>query len=186
MYDNISEKLKALAKAVFLIGVIVSVTVGLFMISSDNEDLIPVGLLEMLLGSVASWVSSWFIYGFGELIEKVTNIERSKCGGSPKVESVSEHKQSVDIVLDGEWCGERNDELGTVDCLSFKGNTVRCSAVSIDTNEVEQVWERRFYIEGDIIITYLGDTEEALFKLISEKDGVVIIDEFGQRFSRAK
>ena len=89
MYDNISKKLKDLAKAVFLIGVIVSVIAGISMIDSD-DDLIFGGFLVMLLGSVVSWASSWFIYGFGELIEKVTNIERYKCGGSAKSGSVSE------------------------------------------------------------------------------------------------
>ena len=68
MYDNIGGKIKGLAKATFIVGAIAAVITGIALMASD-EDMIPVGLLVMVVGPIVAWVSSWLLYGFGELIE---------------------------------------------------------------------------------------------------------------------
>ena len=68
MYDNIGEKIKDLAKASFIVAAIAEVITGIALIATD-EDLIGYGLLVMFVGPIVAWVSSWLLYGFGQLIE---------------------------------------------------------------------------------------------------------------------
>lgn len=86
MYDNIGGKIKGLAKATFIVEAIAAVITGIALMVSD-EDLIPVGLLVMLVGPIVAWVSSWLLYGFGELIDKASDIERNTRGGERKTEA---------------------------------------------------------------------------------------------------
>lgn len=88
MYDNIGEKIKGLAKAIFIVESIAAVIAGIALMASD-EDLIPIGLLVLVLGPVVAWVSSWLLYGFGELIDKTCDIERNTRGGERKSEAQS-------------------------------------------------------------------------------------------------
>lgn len=73
MYDNIGGKIKGLAKAVFIVEAIAAVITGIALMAID-EDLILFGILTLILGPAIAWVSSWLLYGFGELIDKVCEI----------------------------------------------------------------------------------------------------------------
>lgn len=77
MYDNIGKKIKALAKASFIVEAIATVIVGLVLLTESEE---PIFLLVLFFGPVVAWVSSWLLYGFGELIDKVCDIERNLHG----------------------------------------------------------------------------------------------------------
>ena len=74
MYDNISGKIKTLAMVQCFIGTGFSIIAG-FVLLLGKEGLL--GLLVMVLGAVSSWMFSFLIYGFGELIEKTAQIERN-------------------------------------------------------------------------------------------------------------
>ena len=88
MYDNIGRKIKGLAKAIFIVESIVSVVAGMILLSiSDN--LILSGVISILLGPLVAWVSSWLLYGFGELIDKTCAIERNTRDGEIKSEAQS-------------------------------------------------------------------------------------------------
>lgn len=76
MYKNIGPKIKGLAKAIVIVEAIVSVIIGIALMASD-DGLVVSGLLVMLVGPTVAWVSSWVLYGFGELVDKVCNIERN-------------------------------------------------------------------------------------------------------------
>ena len=76
MYDNIGGKIKGLAKATFIVEAIAAAITGISLMVVE-EDLIPVGLLVMLVGPIVAWVSSWLLYGFGELIDKTSKIEEN-------------------------------------------------------------------------------------------------------------
>ncbi|MBR3934300.1 MAG: hypothetical protein IKJ68_10400 [Clostridia bacterium] len=65
MFDNIGGKIKILAQVLCWLGVIASVICG-FSIMVDSDD---VGFLIVVIGPLVSWVSSFFLYGFGQLIE---------------------------------------------------------------------------------------------------------------------
>lgn len=72
MFSNIGGKIKKLATAIFTIEtilIIVSSFAFLF-----NEDTILMGIILLIGGILIAWVSSWLLYGFGELIEKTTEI----------------------------------------------------------------------------------------------------------------
>ena len=76
MYDNIGGKIKGFAFVSFFILTIASVISGIGIWSSD-DDYIMLGILVMVLGPFLSWMLSWLLYGFGELIDKVTEIEKN-------------------------------------------------------------------------------------------------------------
>ena len=79
MYDNIGKKIKVLAKAVFIVEAICAIIGGIITLITD-EDLILFGILLLFLGPLVAWVSSWLLYGFGELIDKVGDIELNTHG----------------------------------------------------------------------------------------------------------
>lgn len=65
MFDNIDRKLKNLATVLFILGAIGSIISGIIIMRGS---LIIEGLLTIIIGTVASLVSSWVIYGIGENI----------------------------------------------------------------------------------------------------------------------
>lgn len=93
MYDNIGGKIKGLAKWVCIIGSIIMAISGIVCMG-QGEDFIPVGILLLILGPVLCWISSWMLYGFGELIEKISNIERTMSGNEKsQVQAHSDSKR---------------------------------------------------------------------------------------------
>ena len=76
MYDNIGEKIKGLAKVIFILGAVLSFIAGFILILSYLI-LIFAGLLICILGPIFSWILSCVLYGFGELIDKACDIERN-------------------------------------------------------------------------------------------------------------
>jgi len=74
MYDDIGGKIKGLAKSLFIIGAFISVLLGIFVMVND-KNMIFVGLFIMVAGSLLAYISSWLIYGFGELIDIAYDIE---------------------------------------------------------------------------------------------------------------
>ena len=74
MYNNIGNKIKALAIFSAIIGIIGSIVAAIVLFYSK---LILNGVLVLVGGVVLSWVATFALYGFGELLIKVTNIEES-------------------------------------------------------------------------------------------------------------
>jgi len=81
MWDNIGGKIKGFAKFIAWLGIIASIIGGivLFVIGGNmrygSGAYVGLGFLVIIGGSLISWISSWFWYGFGELIEKTSEIE---------------------------------------------------------------------------------------------------------------
>ena len=73
MYTSIGGKIKTLAQIVCLLGIIVSVIYGICFYNTYYW-VRSMGIVIIFGGSLLSWVSSFFTYGFGELIEKATVI----------------------------------------------------------------------------------------------------------------
>lgn len=74
MFTNIGKKIKTLAQIICGLGIGISVITGFILIAQD-EDTLFVGVLILLLGSLFSWIGSFMTYGFGEIIERLTNID---------------------------------------------------------------------------------------------------------------
>ena len=72
MYDNIGGKIKVVAVAGCILGIIASLIVGISLISQSSyyTQTAPMGWIVIIVGSLASWLGSFCLYGFGELIEK--------------------------------------------------------------------------------------------------------------------
>ena len=72
MYDNIGNKIKDLATAVFIIEALASVVAGIyFWVETESA----VYALLVFLGPFVAWISSWLLYGFGEIIVNLDAIE---------------------------------------------------------------------------------------------------------------
>lgn len=68
MFDNIGGKIKGVAAAFTWIGIALSSLTGLVVMFSNEDTPLP-GLLIIIIGCLASWLSSLTLYGFGQLIE---------------------------------------------------------------------------------------------------------------------
>lgn len=86
MFDNIGEKIKGLATAICWIGIIASVLVGFCIIILGGVYFyaglhVFIGLVVLVIGPLLSWVCSFFMYGFGQLIENsdaLVNLNKSQ------------------------------------------------------------------------------------------------------------
>ena len=81
MFDNIGGKIKALAKVFCWLGIIASIISGAAIIVQASQQRynsgvgILYGVLIIVGGSLISWISSFFTYGFGQLIENTDRIK---------------------------------------------------------------------------------------------------------------
>ena len=67
MFDNIGGKIKTVAKVFCWIGIIASIMLGV-MLPFTAEVVFAI----IIVGCLGSWVGSFVLYGFGELIETVS------------------------------------------------------------------------------------------------------------------
>lgn len=103
MFNDIGRKIKLLASIVAWGGIIGSIIsgIGTFVSLNDNymtEDFAFVGIIVAIVGAISSWIGSFVLYGFGELIDQTTQIN-STLGGvqdegtkSAKIEKLKEWK----------------------------------------------------------------------------------------------
>ena len=90
MFTNIGKKIQVLAKVICWIGISLSVLFGIIMItapdtlnsSSKDGTMTGVGLVTIIIGSLGSWIGSFALYGFGELIVRVKNIDEKLSNAS--------------------------------------------------------------------------------------------------------
>ena len=76
MFNNIGEKIKALAEVTCVLGMIASAC-GAVALWAQNDPYTPtifLGVLVLGLGCLGSWVGSFITYGFGQLIENTDSI----------------------------------------------------------------------------------------------------------------
>ena len=77
MFNNIGSKIKALAKVICWLGIIISVITGIIGIINGTEQSTVSGVITIIFGSLASWLGSFFAYGFGQLIENTDEIRKN-------------------------------------------------------------------------------------------------------------
>ena len=68
MFENIGGKIKTLAKVLTFLGIGLSVAMGFVLIV--GEDYIA-GLITIAVGVLVSWISSFVLYSWGEVVEDV-------------------------------------------------------------------------------------------------------------------
>ena len=84
MFANIGGKIKGLARAVCWIGIIFSVIMGFVNIASGSSVMAASGWVILILGPLFSWIGSFVLYGFGELIDRVVSIDEKIEGNNSK------------------------------------------------------------------------------------------------------
>ena len=74
LYRNVGEKIRGLAKGIFIIEALFAVIGALILIAEDNALL---GFIVLIAGPLVAWLSSLFLYAFGELVEKTSSNEKN-------------------------------------------------------------------------------------------------------------
>lgn len=80
LFGNIGEKIKKLAVIISVIGIIGSILLGIFAgeLFKDSylfeEYALPMSIAIILIGCLIFWLSSFILYGFGELIDLSADI----------------------------------------------------------------------------------------------------------------
>ncbi|MBQ7224930.1 MAG: hypothetical protein IJX06_05205 [Clostridia bacterium] len=87
MFKNIDKKIKGVAIICTIAGCILSI---IYAINYWSNNLILEGFLTLLFGCLFSWIGSFVLYGFGELITQTTNIAK----GNPKMQITNNHSSS--------------------------------------------------------------------------------------------
>lgn len=128
MFDNISERIKTLAKVTCFVGIILSCLYGIIgwynavnvtVSASKESQSIFLGFLYFILrvglGSLLSLIGSYFLYGLGDLIQSNNNIEyyceqikNKLCGEDINSEDI--YESETDVESNEGWicpkCGE--------------------------------------------------------------------------------
>lgn len=107
MFDNVGSKIKALASFFCWGGIIASVIGGIIVITLD-EDLVWAGLAVIIIGSLLSWVSSFVLYGFGELVVNSAIIADKRADDSVQ------HPNTVALQ-------DKNEKIAALNNLKAKG-----------------------------------------------------------------
>ena len=90
LFKNIGEKLKGWAMCLFVLEVISAIIGGIGLIAADDGNVI--GLVVLIGGPIAAWISSAVLYAFGELVEDVHAI-RDKEGTTAEVRAKLEAEE---------------------------------------------------------------------------------------------
>ncbi len=74
LFDNVGGKIKGLARVLLILGTVISVLAGFILVAGDFA---TIGIPVLLLGPLLSLISAWFLYGFGEIVENTSAINRN-------------------------------------------------------------------------------------------------------------
>ena len=130
MFDNVGEKVKTMASVFCVIGIILSIILGVITIFGGQ---VLVGFLVIALGAFSSWLSCLSLYAIGEAAEntnkifyRLENIERKQSNIDQiikpepiKTELYQKYKEAVKNqettkkFEEGSWwcsCGARNSQ----------------------------------------------------------------------------
>ncbi len=123
MYDKIGDKIKTLAKAIAIIGIVASVIYGIVLLSLEQT---TAGIIYILIMPFLIWANSFVLYGFGELIEKVCNIEKNIRKGSSKTDTETEQKDNDEDCeekedVDGDEYNTYNERIAKIEELRDQG-----------------------------------------------------------------
>ena len=83
MFTNIGEKIKRLVKFFACVGMILSVLFAVLMVLFGGAVGIIIGPLVGVVLFLLSWISSWLMYGYGEMIQRLISIDNKLNGNRP-------------------------------------------------------------------------------------------------------
>ncbi len=83
LYEDIGKKIKNLAKWTFIVESIAGIISVIGAVANESdlfEDMPFLILVFIVLIPIVAFVSSWILYGFGEIIDKLNSIEKNTRG----------------------------------------------------------------------------------------------------------
>ena len=128
MYDNIGGKIKGLAKAIFIVEAIAAIIVGIVL---WVETEVWGCALILFCGPIVAWVSSCLLYGFGEIIDELCDIEHNT-GMIMKPSELKKARNHHESETKSRNCQERIKEAKRSDSRRRK----RCD------NRMPRLWRR--------------------------------------------
>ena len=119
MFNEIGKKIKGVTEAFCILEIIANVLGGgsllLFGLDDENEIFIALGAIMLIFGTLFIWISHLVIYGFGELVDKVCDIESRKSETPNYSLSALAHEKDAsekDVLNTDGWicgsCGRKN------------------------------------------------------------------------------
>lgn len=103
MYNNIGGKIKDLTKIIAIIEAGIAISIGLMMMFADDDTFV-FGIIIIVVGCITAWISSWFLYGFGEIVENTSIIARNTgaiCGKENAVSNVNRQSELYQLYSKG-------------------------------------------------------------------------------------
>ena len=92
MYNNIGGKIKTLAQVSFFVEAAGAIISGLALIVNENWW----GIFIVLGGPIVAWVSSWLLYGFGQLISNSDDIIFITKHQSEQIEAIKKAQKPIE------------------------------------------------------------------------------------------
>lgn len=85
MFDSIGKKLQSLAETLCWLGIIASILWAIVLWAQDSyrHSTAALGFGVLIGGCLVSWLSSLFIYAFGQLVEDIHNMQTPSCSNTP-------------------------------------------------------------------------------------------------------
>lgn len=116
MFEDIGAKIKAVTKVFCWVSIIVSVIAAFVMFYMAGESYSTEGFYNgmgwvfLIVFPLGSWLTSLFVYGFGELIEKTTEIAENTRNGD-LIKSTTEIAENTQEQTKDETSQNKMDEL---------------------------------------------------------------------------
>lgn len=85
MFNNIGKKIKTLSVVICVLMILISLGGAGFLIFlgfDEDEIFFLFGIAALIVGPLLAWITSFFAYGFGELIDKTSSIDSKVGSGS--------------------------------------------------------------------------------------------------------
>lgn len=80
MFKNIGDKIKTLTLIISITGMVLSVVAGgVFIMLNVFDEFVynlVCGIIIMVIGSLYCWIGGFAMYGFGELIDRTSSIDK--------------------------------------------------------------------------------------------------------------
>ena len=109
MYKNVGGKLKALAKAYAIVVAIISIIAGMVTLASNAA--VCIGLVLIIVVPFVAWLSSFILYGFGELIEEVSLIRRQKIDSTSNLNAYNKSNTEQIAIQESERIFNKNNAI---------------------------------------------------------------------------
>lgn len=108
MFENIGGKIKTLAKVITFLGIALSVVYGFLLIADENY---VGGITTIIVGVLVSWIGSFVLYSWGEVVE---DVKRQR-----------EVQESISSMLADQINNQANKETESHKAKTIEENTKR-------------------------------------------------------------